>query len=122
MLVTLARDDAQRLLSVIAEGPIDFEAIRTHLQHERADGGLGYRELIDARRATPAVSSAEVRGIVELIRAEADRVGLGPTAVVVSSDVAFGVLRMVETLVEDVAAIRPFRRYPDAVAWLARAP
>jgi hypothetical protein len=121
MIVTLGADDAGRVLRVVAEGPIDFAEIRAHLVEERADGALGYRELIDARRATPAVSAADVRRVVDLVRGEARGLALGPTAVVVSSDVAYGMLRMLEMLVEDLAAIRPFRDYREAVRWLAGA-
>ena len=61
----------------------------------------------------------EIRLIVDLVRAEARRKVLGPTAVVVSTDVAFGMLRMLEQLVEDVALIRPFRDDAAEVEWLA---
>ena len=113
------RDERRRELTVIAEGRIDFEAIRAHLARERSSDALGDRELIDARRAIPDVTSEEVRRIVDLVRAEATRKVLGPTAVVVSTAVAFGMLRMLEQLVEDVALIRPFRDYAAAVEWLA---
>jgi hypothetical protein len=121
MIVTLAIDDVRHLLTVLAEGAIDFEAIRAHLADERARRALGYRELIDARLATPAVTPAEVRRVVDLVRRESFATRLGPTAVVVSNDAAFGVLRMFGTLVDDVAAVRPFRDYREAVKWLAGA-
>jgi hypothetical protein len=121
MIVTLGANDASRVLRVVAEGAVDFAEIRAHLLDERADGALGYRELIDARRAEPAMSAADVRRVVDLVRREARALPLGPTAVVVSSNVAYGMLRMLETLVEDVAAIRPFRNYRKAVRWLASA-
>ena len=113
------RDDTRRELTVIAEGRIGFEAIRAHLARERANGALGYRELIDARRAVPDVTAQEVRCIVDMVCAEANRKVLGPTAVVVSTELAFGMLRMLEQLVGDVALIRPFRDYATAVDWLA---
>ena len=113
------RDETRRELTVIAEGRIDFDAIRAHLARERDVGALGFRELIDARQATPDVTPQEVRLIVDLVRAEARRKVLGPTAVVVSTELAFGMLRMLEQLVEDVALIRPFRDYAAAVEWLA---
>ena len=119
MIVTLSTDDASRLLTVIAEGAISFDDIRAHLLDERSDGALGYHELIDARRATASVTGADVRRVVDLVRSEADGMALGPTAVVVSNDFVYGMLRMVEMLVEDVAAIRPFRDYREAVRWLA---
>ena len=122
MIVTIGADDAKGVLAVLAEGPVDFEEIRAHVLEERAHRALGHRELIDARRAMPAVTAADVRRVVTLVRAEAQRVALGPTAVVVSNDIAYGMLRMLEILVEDVAAIRPFRDYREAVKWLGSAP
>jgi hypothetical protein len=47
----------------VAQGAVDVEEIRAHLLHERADGALGQRELIDVRRAIVAVMSEEVRRI-----------------------------------------------------------
>jgi hypothetical protein len=44
---------------------------------------------------------------------------LGPTAVLVSDDVAFGVIRMLEVLVEDICEVRSFRDEQEARAWLA---
>ncbi len=122
MIVTIGADDAKGVLAVLAEGPVDFEEIRAHVLEERAHHALGHRELIDARRAMPAVTAADVRRVVTLVRDEAQRVALGPTAVVVSNDIAYGMLRMLEILVEDVAAIRPFRDYREAVKWLGSAP
>jgi hypothetical protein len=43
---------------------------------------------------------------------------LGPTAIIVETDVGHGMLRMLELLVEDVCAVRPFRREPEAEKWL----
>ena len=121
MIVTLGADADSGVLTVVADGVVDFEQIRAHLVDERRDSALGYRELIDARRATPRVSAADVRRVVDLVRSEARRALLGPTAVVVSSDVAYGMLRMLGTLVDDAATIRPFRDYREAVQWLASA-
>jgi hypothetical protein len=64
------------------------------------------------------VTPAEVRDVVDHLRQLSLDETLGPTAVVVSSDVAFGMLRMLEILIEDVVVIRPFREYDDAVKWL----
>lgn len=45
---------------------------------------------------------------------------LGPTAIVVADDVTYGMLRMLQTLVEDVCLVWPFRSFPEAEAWLQR--
>jgi hypothetical protein len=86
----------------------------------RVDGALGYRELIDVRRATPTVTAADVERVVDLVSPVARGAAHGPTAVVASSDFAYGMRRMLEMLVEGAAAIRPFRGYREAVRWLAR--
>jgi hypothetical protein len=119
MNVTVAFDPARRWLVVRAQGPITLGDIRKHLEDERASGELGYAELIDARGYTPAFSSADVREIVETLRELAKAGQLGPTAIVVDTAFGFGMLRMLEMLVEDVCLIRPFYRLEDAENWLA---
>jgi len=76
---------------------------------EQRDSALPYCELIDARLATIDFSAAEVREIVDLLRLLSLERHLGRTAVVVSTSVAYGVMRMLETMVEHVCVVRPFR-------------
>ena len=45
---------------------------------------------------------------------------LGATAIVVSSDVNYGILRMMETLLQDVTQLRPFRDFHAAEAWVSQ--
>jgi hypothetical protein len=115
-------DDERRRLFVVADGVITLDELRAHIVSERSDGALPYRELIDARTAIPDVSPADVREIVGLLHDSARTAGLGPTAVVVSSDYAYGMLRMLEILAEGIAAVRPFRDMAEAERWLASAP
>ena len=68
------------------------------------------------------LSREEVEGAVERLR-ELGRVNaLGPTAVVVGNDVSYGILRMLETLVEDFCDVRPFRNRAEAEGWLETMP
>lgn len=76
---------------------------------EQRDSALPYCELIDARLATIDFSAAEVREIVDLLRLLSLERHLGRTAVVVSTSVAYGVMRMLEAMVEHVCVVRPFR-------------
>ena len=114
-------DSARRRLFTRASGPVTFAEIREHLQAERVDRYLGSDEVIDGREATVAFSQQEVRQVVDLLRELGAREALGPTAVVVSSDVAYGVMRMVEALISDVCAVKPFRDMAEAERWLAQA-
>ena len=118
MAITCAIDHDLGYMEAIANDPIGWEEVRTHLRAERFEGGLSYRELIDARAAAPTWSAAQAREIVALLTAFGRKSVLGPTAVVVSSEFAFGMMRMLEILLEDVCIVKPFRDYDAAVQWL----
>jgi len=111
-------DAEQRLVTTVAEGTVSAADVREHLTSEQRDSALPFRELIDARHAWIDLSSAEVREIVNLLRSLSLQHYLGPTAVVVSSPVAFGVMRMLEILVEDVCVVRAFRDFAQAETWV----
>ena len=118
MPITCSIDHDQGYMVVIATGSIGWEEVRTHLHAERLDGGLSYRELIDARTAVPTWSSAQAREIVSLLTNFGRRSVLGPTAVVVSSELGFGMIRMLEILLEDVCIVKPFHDFDAAEQWL----
>jgi len=105
-------------MRTIADGTVTLDDIRRHVAEERRDAGLSYAELIDARTAIPSLSAAEVRTVVSLLRDLAAKQPLGPTAVVVSTDYAYGLLRMLDMFVEDICAIHPFRSISEAEGWL----
>jgi len=119
MSIAVTVDHARKLLLVRATGRISFDDIRSHLEEERLEGGLPYRELIDARGYTPGFSLNEVRSIVALLRQLGTESRLGPTAIIVDSDIGYGMIRFLEILVEDVCAVRPFRYQEEAEEWLA---
>jgi hypothetical protein len=80
---------------------ISYADVETQLLAERNFEGLAYGEFV-----------------VALIRSLGKESTLGPTAVLVADDFAFGIMRMLEALVEDVAEIRPFREEQLSRAWL----
>ena len=106
-------------VTTIAEGTVTLDEVRAHLHREKSDSALPYRELIDARNAVVSLSRSEVREIVELLRSLARCRRLGRTAVVVSTDVAYGIMRMLQILVEDVCVVQPFRDLTTAALWLS---
>src|SRR6266550_8686323 len=118
MPITTTFDHEHRRVTARAEGSIRLEEIRDHLEEERQEPGLAYAELIDARDAIPDFSPADVRVLVAWLRWLGERTQLGPTAVLVDSELAFGMVRMVEILVEDVCLVKPFRERLDAELWL----
>ena len=117
-------DHERHELDAIAFGPINYAQIEKHLIEERNIGGLAYKEFVDARDAglVFALSATEIRKIVALVRNLCQQCKFGPTAVLVSTDFAFGIMRAMEMLLDDVAEIRPFREERLARSWLASKP
>jgi hypothetical protein len=122
MGTTMAMDPARDWLLVTMTGPITYDAIVAHIQEERGRRDLSYREFIDATEATADFSPSQARAIVSMLRELGKSEALGPTAVLVGSDYTFGMLRMLEILLEGVQSLRPFRSRREAEAWLADAP
>ena len=118
MPITATYDHKHHRVLAVATGPVTLEELRAHLEEERQEPALGYTEIFDARGAYPDFPSADVRILVALLRWLGERTRLGATAVLVDSDFAYGITRMVEMLVEDVALIKPFRTRLDAELWL----
>lgn len=119
MPIILNVDHERKEVDAVAIGPISYADVEDHLLTERYFGGLAYKESIDARGAGVLFTPAEIRQIVALLRRLGQESKLGPTAVLVSTDVAFGLMRMLEILVEDVAKVRTFREEQEAREWLA---
>lgn len=116
--ISLIHDPPTQRIHATATGPIALADVERHLDEEERLGLLVAAELIDARGATAVFTPAEVRRVVEQLRWLAKDHALGPTAVVVANDVTYGMLRMLEILLEDVARVRPFRDAVEAEQWL----
>jgi hypothetical protein len=122
MPITLSVDHEGRTATAIASGPITMEDIRAHLIRERDDGGLPYRELVDATKAEPHLKTADARATVDLLKTLGAKGSLGPTAVIVPNEMSYGLVRMVEILLEGFAKVRPFHTNETAEAkeWLQK--
>ncbi len=114
-------DHEHNEVEALAFGPIDYAEVEKHLLEEQTVEGLAYKEFIDARGAELvfALSPTEIRQIVRLVRSLSQQSKFGPTAVLVSTDFAFGIMRAMEMLLEDVTDVRPFRHETLARSWLA---
>ena len=109
MPITFAVDKAAHIVRTEAVGQITRLDIDQHLDAEFRAGGTTYPEIIDATCASVAFGPADVRAIVATIRRMASEGCFGPTAVIVGNEVGYGMMRMLGTLLEDVADVRPFR-------------
>jgi hypothetical protein len=88
------------ILFTKAEGLISLEEIRENLRREAAEDALGYKELVDATNARTNLTSVEVRALFEEIKVRAKTAPWGPTAVVATDNVVFGMARMLGILAD----------------------
>jgi hypothetical protein len=119
MSITYSFDAQQGLINTVVAGEVCLADIEAHFRQVSAEPWFPAPAIADAREAPPTIPSREVRAIVELLRQLGPRLHGAPTAVLVASDVAFGLVRMIELLLDDVVTIRPFRDRAAAFAWLA---
>ena len=114
-------DPEHNEVEAVAFGPINYAEVEKHLLEEHTVDGLAHKEFIDARDAELvfALSPSEIRHIVGLVRSLSQQSKFGPTAVLVSTDFAFGIMRAMEMLLSDITDVRPFRQENLARSWLA---
>jgi hypothetical protein len=108
----------QRLLTH-ADGVVTFHDINAHLDEEQRNRDLTRAELVDARGATTDLTADQVRRLVQRAASMLRDVQLGPTAIVTSNDVLFGMARMYSILADGVGAnAEAFREMASAIKWL----
>lgn len=116
--IQYAIDRNNRLLTR-ADGVVTFDEINGHLDLEQLNRDLDRSELIDARDATTDLMPAQVRQLVMRAAAMLRVVKLGPTAIVTTDDVVYGMARMYSILAEGVGArAEVFRDLESAIRWL----
>jgi hypothetical protein len=102
-----------------ADGLVTFKELSQHLDDEERDRGLELPELFDARGATTNLTPAEVRTLVQRAADTLRGTPLGPTAIVATNDVVFGMARMYAILTEHAGAkVEVFRDVEAARRWL----
>jgi len=111
-------DRERRRIAAMAEGLVTHPEIVAHLGRERHEGILPLFELVDASTATTDLTPEEVRQIVSHLRELGRDSALGPVAVLVGDEMAYGMIRMLGIMGEDVCDIRPFRGRDEADQWL----
>ena len=105
-----------------ANGLVTFHDVCQHLDAEERDHALDLPELFDARGATTDLTAGQVRSLAQRARGALQDKPLGPTAIVATDDVAFGMARMYAILTELVGArVEVFRDVESANRWLQAA-
>ncbi len=114
-------DRLHRRLVTRATGLVTFRDINAHLDYEQRKRDLDRPELVDARGATTDLTAEQVRRLVNRAADMLRIVDLGPTAIVTTDDVVYGMARMYSILADGVgAAAEVFRDLESATRWLDR--
>jgi hypothetical protein len=103
------------------EGPTSYWDVRAYLDKLMADPGFrpGMPGLIDCRRAKSLFSIADLRRTAQDSRQRPQLQVPGRAAVLASSNLIYGLLRMYEVFNEgSPSQIRVFRKPEEAMAWL----
>jgi hypothetical protein len=107
------------VLEIVASGDIGLAEVASCLTAVRGEPWFPAPAIADVRGVTPSIPSHEVREVAGLLRAMAPQLKSVPVAIVVSSTVLFGLVRMLELMLDDVISIKPFHDFESARDWLA---
>ncbi len=123
MPISFTIDRTQRNVRTTVSGPVTVADILAHFETEHREGTLPYTELIDACAVTgPYLSASDLRLAAMSVQASQVRGKFGPRAVVVDSDLVFGLTRMFATFIADYFHIEVFRDVDKASDWLVGKP
>jgi hypothetical protein len=118
MPISFHVDHVRRRVVTRASGLVTFSELSEHLDAEEHERALDLKELFDARGATTDITPDQVKHLVQRAVSSAQRISLGPTAIVTHNDLVFGMARMYSILVENVAPVGVFRDLEPAIEWL----
>jgi hypothetical protein len=119
MSIQYVQDPLRGWLFTTASGLVTFDDINEHLNLEEYNRDLSRPELIDARSATTNLTADEIRRLAQRAADVMARVPIGPTAIVTTNDVVFGMARMYSAFAERARArVEVFRAIDAADTWL----
>jgi hypothetical protein len=118
MPIAYTYDAVRGLSHTVVTGRITPDEAATYFTQISQEDWFPAPSLTDAREASPNLSGEEIRAITKHFRSIETTLTSVPLAVLVSSEVAFGLVRMVGLLLDDAAMIHPFRDLERAMQWL----
>jgi hypothetical protein len=123
MPISYIIDEARCRVQATCSGSITVEDILGHHEAAVREGFLGYRELIDTCSVTPPyLSGTDVWRAAMSVRNALKQQEFGPRAVLVASNVVYGMARIFTSILSDDFPMRVFRDRATAVAWLESLP
>lgn len=121
MPITFSLDEQRQRVTTTVSGPVTGDEIIGHFQAIRRSHAFGWAELVDVRKVSPPwLTSSEIWRVANLMRNFKDEEFPGPRAVLVGSELNFGLARMFANLLGDRAVIQIFREPAQAEAWLVK--
>lgn len=121
MPITFSLDEQRQHVATTVSGPVTGDEIIGHFQAIRRSHAFGWTELVDVRNVSPPwLSSSEIWRVANVIRNSKDEELPGARAVLVDTELNYGLARMFANLLGDRAVIQIFRETSDAEAWLAK--
>lgn len=119
MPVSYTIDATRCHIQTTCRGPLTVDTILGHYKTEEREGFLGYHEVIDMCDVTPPyLSGTDIWRTAMTVKNSLKGQEIGPRAVVVPSDVLYGMVRIFTTILSDDVPIRVFRDLATATAWL----
>jgi hypothetical protein len=120
--VTYTIDREARLVRIVGSGPLTDEEMAECVSALREDSCLepDMNTLADMREIEVAFTAQGVRTMIEIMMRSAKRRSAANAAIVVSTDVAFGMGRMLELQADGIVepSFRIFRDLAAACDWL----
>ena|SRR5438128_7474538 len=118
MPISYRIDEEKKRIYSRAEGVITFEDMHRHMKAEAGTPAASYGEIFDCTGATTTLTAIDVRALASERRSIAARQEPAPVAVVATTDVFFGMLRMFDMLTSQVRPLQVFRELAQAEEWL----
>ncbi len=121
MPITHRVDPDTRILFVTRSGSIDSQD-EVKARRERQTDPLvvpGIRVVVDCREVNPCDSPEAVRNLADQITTLAEKLRCGPVAIVVATDIQYGMARMYQALTDlSHPDTTVFHDYGEAVEWI----
>lgn len=109
----------QRLVHIVAEGPVTLKEMEAHFDAILVADAMPYAKLFDAARAEPIYSDADVMTMGARLSAYTATVASGPLAVVGLSDAVELTYKRFINISPSRRPARLFKTEAEARAWLA---
>jgi hypothetical protein len=119
MTITTRLNKNTSRLHTLVKGTLNYRDFLTHIEETRPRLAPSWPELFDAREALTDLTTAEIKDLCYAAQAAATRDKIGPTAIIATNDLLYGLARMYSGLCGGHAnPIEVFREIRSAEDWL----